>query len=78
MKWLENLISLAENSVVGKCPYCGSQNTAFGYQKLTEEGYGYGAVWCNDCKKGHFIERVDISHIRNLGANIPRDVSYTD
>lgn len=78
MRWQKNLLCFAENNTVGKCPYCSSQNTSFGYRKLTAEGYGYGAIWCNDCRKGYFLDRADLRQIKNLGENIPEDISFTD
>lgn len=78
MRWQKNLLCFAENNTVGKCPYCNSQNTSFGYRKLTAEGYGYGTIWCNDCRKGYFLDRADLRQFKNLGENIPEDISFTD
>ena len=78
MRWQKNLLCFAENKTVGKCPYCSSQNTAFGYRKITAEGYGYGAIICKDCRKGYFLDRADLRQIKNMGENIPEDISFTD
>ena len=78
MRWQKNLLCFAENNTVGKCPYCSSQNTAFGYRKITAEGYGYGAIFCKDCRKGYFLDRADLRQIKNMGENIPEDISFTD
>lgn len=78
MKWLKNLINLAEKNLVGECPHCGSCNTAFGYKAIDQAGHGYGAIWCNNCKKGYFLDKVNIKQIKDLGEELPNNISYTD
>ena len=55
-KWKQNLINIYEYNKVGKCPFCGSENTDFGFVKLNK--IGYGDLWCNDCKHAFHISRV--------------------
>ncbi len=41
------------------CPNCGSKNLCEGYIVSNfNENYGWGAVWCEDCKCGIWISRV--------------------
>ena len=55
-KWKQNLINMCKYEKVGKCPFCGSENTDFGFTRLSD--IGFGALWCNDCKHAFHISRV--------------------
>lgn len=59
MKWLENLESISEKSIAGKCPICKSDNTDYRLIKINGD-YGYGDIWCNDCKSTYHISRMKI------------------
>ena len=58
-KWMPNLINIAKYGVVGKCPYCKSENTDQGYTRFKlNNQYGWGTIWCNYCKRGYHISRI--------------------
>ena len=76
MKWIDNLIHLAEHGNVGSCPYCKSKNTHYGYTPIKNSGYGYGAVWCSDCNHGMHLCRVSMADVVDLGEPIPPNLIY--
>lgn len=55
-KWYPNLINMCKYEKVGACPFCGSENTDFGFTRLSD--IGFGDLWCNDCKHAFHISRV--------------------
>lgn len=57
-KWYPNLINVCKYDKVGKCPFCGSENTDFGFVKSVSGKTGWGDLWCNDCKRAFHISRV--------------------
>jgi len=42
----------AENSELGKCPYCGSDNIVYDTIAYDGDG-GYSTVTCQDCEKDY-------------------------
>ena len=75
MKWLVNLESIAQNKQSGTCPFCNSENTDYAYNRVKNSDMGYGAVWCNECKRAFHISRIKItdeSHVKE----IPKDLIY--
>lgn len=76
MKWLNNLKSIATDKKAGPCPYCHSNNTDYGFVVGDKETHiGYGAVWCNDCRRACHISRVLISADTKI-ASVPKDLKY--
>ena len=62
MKWINNLINLNKTGLVGKCPYCGKENTRSRFQKVDGD-MGVGDIWCEDCKKAFHISRINMSEL---------------
>ena len=54
MKWLNNAVRIVNEGIVGKCPYCKSDNTDYMYIDH-ENGRGCLNIWCVSCnKEAHF------------------------
>lgn len=60
MKWTDNFINLNKTGLVGKCPYCGKENTKSNFQKVNSN-MGFGDIWCEDCKKAFHISRLEVN-----------------
>lgn len=76
-KWFNALIHLEQYGNAGKCPYCKSSNTQFGYASVKRNPQrGYGAVWCEDCKHAISLDRVDMTMVKDKGKPIPLDLIY--
>ncbi len=75
MKWLDNLNSVLNEHTAGKCPCCNSVNTDY---RLIEnsDGYGYGDIWCNDCKNAFHISRVRISKEAVKISKLPASLKF--
>ncbi len=75
-KWKDNIINIEKNKIVGKCPYCGSENTDYGFVVLkSNTKVYYGSVWCNDCKQAFHIPKNEfLGDI--LEKDIPKDLIY--
>lgn len=77
MNWLNNLNSIFSSKTVGKCPYCGSKNTDYAIKKTDgTDDIGYGAVWCNDCKRAFHISRIKTNPDTLRDADIPKDLIF--
>lgn len=82
MKWLKNLENLADAGIVGKCPYCQSDDTDHCYTLVNEKTQlGYGDLWCNHCKQGFHLSRIMVDHkVRHIvigdPSPIPDDIKY--
>lgn len=75
-KWIKNLQMLANDNKTGKCPFCKSENTEHSYEVINQNTHmGYGAIWCNDCKKAFHMSRVEILPDMRV-SNIPNDLDY--
>lgn len=75
MKWIKNLESISITKTSGKCPYCGSDNTDYTFVGNLGE-YGYGEIWCCDCKSAYHLSRVQITKEYNLNKEIPKNIIY--
>ena len=77
MKWIENLKSIANKNSSGNCPFCNSINTDFAYQPIEKDDIrGYGAVWCDDCKKAFSLSRVDLTNEKENIKPIPEGLIF--
>ena len=74
--WLNNIEELATTGKAGSCPFCGSSFVNFGFIEIGASGYGYGCVWCNECRHAIHLDRVNISELKDLGKEIPNDLIY--
>ncbi len=64
-KWMSNLENIASLKEVGTCPYCGSDDTDYGYTLVNElSDMGYGDIWCNSCLHAFHMSRVVIDKDR--------------
>ena len=76
VKWLKNLQSLSNNNDAGQCPFCNSDNTDSAVNVVDDKTMmGYGAIWCNDCKKAFHISRIKISKDMKI-KEIPKDLTF--
>jgi hypothetical protein len=76
-KWLPAIKHLAEHGKLGNCPYCNSANTHFGYVPFDRNpSYGWGTLWCGDCKHALWISRLFITPETDLGEPIPDDLIF--
>ena len=77
MKWLENLKSIGAGGNVGKCPFCGSENTDYKCSVVDpENGNGYMDIWCNDCKKAFHMSRMQVTGDMKTDGEIPAGLIY--
>lgn len=75
MKWLKNIENIAESKKVGKCPICNSDDTD--YTMIGEiNSFGYGEMWCNNCKSAYHLSGVKISNEYNLNKDVPKSLKY--
>lgn len=75
MKWLKNIENISENKKVGKCPFCSSDDTD--YTLIGEvDSYGYGEIWCNNCKSAYHLSRIKISKDFNINKSVPQNLRY--
>lgn len=76
MKWLKNLQLLSNSNDTGQCPFCDSYNTDYAVNIIDDKTMmGYGAIWCNDCRKAFHISRMKIS--KDMKTNpIPKDIKF--
>ena len=74
MKWLDNMVTLWEKGMVGKCPYCKSDNTDYN-ATIIQDDMGFILMWCNDCKKGFNISRAKITSNLKTNNKPPKDIS---
>ena len=75
MKWLKNIENIAGNGSPGKCPNCGSFNTNYKTEEVSD-GLGYGVVWCNDCSSACNISRIAVSSETESNIEIPTDLNF--
>lgn len=75
MKWTNNIESIKYLHKVGKCPYCGSENTDYRLLEVAN-GHGYGDVWCNDCKKAFHISRIKLSKEDVKNQQLPNGLNF--
>ena len=65
--WLDNVVSVFNTNSAGICPICNSKKTDYGFIIINSDtNMGYGAIWCNECKNGHYMSRVQISNDMKL------------
>ena len=57
-KWIKVLGNFAGGRKVA-CPNCGSHRLKDAYIELGEQR-GFGALWCEDCKEGLSLSRVNL------------------
>lgn len=76
MKWIKNLIMIANEHKAGNCPHCGSSDTDYGFVVvLKKEKMGYGAIWCNNCHRGLHISRNQVLPDMPIKA-IPKGIDF--
>ena len=76
MKWLNNLQNIIDENKPGECPYCKSLNTDYVINIINDKTLmGYGAIWCNDCKKAFHISRIKATEKMKLGS-IPKELKF--
>lgn len=75
IKWIKNLESIAQTKTSGKCPYCKSSNTDYTFIGNVGE-YGYGEIWCNDCKSAYHMSRVEVTKEFSVNKEVPKDLIY--
>lgn len=75
MKWANNLKLFVKTGNLGECPYCKSDNVDYALNIVNQkELMGYGAIWCNRCKRGYHLSRMKVD--RNYVKPIPSDIKY--
>lgn len=78
-KWL-NTVSEFCAGKKPTCPNCGGNNFKDGYLlSKVNSNYGWGAVWCENCRNAFIISRVGLSDgkIKNKVVNsLPDDLKY--
>jgi transcription elongation factor Elf1 len=75
MKWLKNLENIAKNNRAGKCPHCKSEDTEYTATKVNGD-FGYGVVWCNNCKRAYIISRMRIDKDTVTDKTAPKGLIY--
>lgn len=77
MKWIENLENIFANKPVGKCPYCGSENTDYKCSVVVpEKKLGYMDIWCNDCLRAYHMSRMEVDAGLKTDGDIPHGLKY--
>ena len=76
-KWIKLLSDFARGHKV-TCPNCGSYRLKDAYIELGEHR-GWGAWWCEDCKEGLALSRVNLidDTLRSkIMPSIPNDLKF--
>ena len=55
MKWRDNLLRIVNEGIVGKCPFCKSDNTDYMYIDH-ENGRGCLDIWCGSCNENEHVD----------------------
>ena len=63
MKWKKNLILLTKEGIVGKCPFCNSEDTDYVYIKK-KSGRPCLDIWCNNCSESEHFDCGFVPHDR--------------
>lgn len=75
MKWIPNMESIIKSHTAGNCPFCNSSNTDFAIvQVVTNQGYC--AIWCNDCKQGVHISKMNVTNDMLRNSLVPQDINF--
>lgn len=73
-KWLE-VLKKGEK----ECPICGSSNLREGYEvSKVDKDYGWGGIWCEECRNGLWISRVILINEevrRKIVTELPKDLN---
>lgn len=75
--WVETYrrILIGDSSV--SCPECGSSNVRCGHVLIDPSSkMGYGAVWCDDCRNGMHLSRVNLVGVSNIMKQLPDDLNF--
>lgn len=75
MKWKNNMISMCETGKTGVCPYCGSNKTDHCFT-IVQDDFGYGDIWCQECKRGFHVSRARISPAMKKSGKMPKGIKY--
>ena len=76
MRWLNNLKSVFEKNDSGRCPYCNSADTDYGFVLIDEKNnMGCGAIWCNQCRQAYYISRIEITDGMRI-KEIPKGLKF--
>ena len=76
MSWLDTITAIIAEKKSGCCPVCGSRSIDYTATKVTNDDYGYGDIWCNDCHNAYHISRLKITDSTRQGIFIPKDLKY--
>ena len=74
-RWIPNMQNITEKHTVGKCPFCQSENTDFSVVEILNK-QGYCSIWCNNCKEGIHISKMNISPEMLRVSAIPKDINF--
>ena len=71
-EWGKN-ITASRDGQTAPCPHCGSEDTECGFQVINNKTrMGFGAIWCNSCRKGVYLSRIHIDDKKPIKV-IPED-----
>ena len=78
-KWLNEYKALL-NGRAATCPNCGGNNLNYGYETpKNDNGSGFGAIWCEDCRNAFILCRViltDESARKKIIRALPSDLKF--
>ncbi|MBE8949529.1 MAG: hypothetical protein SR3Q1_02870 [Quinella sp. 3Q1] len=78
-KWI-NTIAAFSGGREATCPICGGHNFSHGYIKFkANDKYGWGAVWCEDCRNALWLSRViltDAAACEKIIPALPADLKF--
>ncbi|MBR1806544.1 MAG: hypothetical protein IJ774_09195 [Selenomonadaceae bacterium] len=77
-KWMNALKEFA-NGREATCPVCGGHKFAEGYLASKTNGeYGWGAVWCENCRNAFTLSRVHLTEemSRKIVSSLPDDLKF--
>lgn len=73
-KWLNLSMSILINKENCFCPSCNSDKINHYQSRVSKEGYGFGIVWCDECKQGIWLSRMEV--VENSGIEPPNGIRY--
>lgn len=75
MEWTDNLINIINFHKAGNCPCCGKETVDY---RLLENanGYGYGDIWCTNCKRAFHVSRIKITKANMRKQQLPAGLKY--
>jgi uncharacterized protein YbaR (Trm112 family) len=77
-KWFKNIKNTEPNGSAGVCPYCGSSHTHYSLTVIDDEDkHGWGALWCDDCKKAFHADGRHFDFPPQEGIPVPDGLMYS-